>query len=216
MIGHLQGQLKERSISSLIVDCGGVGYEVQASNMTLASLGAEGTKVALRIFTHFNDSKITLFGFSTAEERQIFDLLITVKNVGPTSALRILSAATSPQDVATMIATDNSAALRGMKGVGKKTAELLVVELRDKCETLLMNWGADGVSTVGTSSSKARRPSSHRVPLLNEVAAALIQLGWKPIEADKAVDELTMPPPGSESLEGLIRQALQAMPRMTS
>lgn len=203
MIGHLRGTVLDRGAGVVIVDCGGVGYEVHASAHTLASVGPVGEPVALRIYTHFSDSKLTLYGFSSAEERALFDLLITVKNVGPSSAIKILSTAAGPVEIARMICSEELGSLKSIRGVGKKTAELLVVELRDKCEGLLMTWGADGAPVAPPA------PQSSRPPILDEVATALVQLGWKPVEADKVV--ATLPPAGD--LEGLLRQALQAMPR---
>lgn len=221
MIGSLQGKVCDKTPNSLIVNCTGVGYLVFASNLTLAHVGEEGAEANLSIFTHFNDSKISLFGFATKEEKALFDLLITVKNVGPMSALRLLSAAESSGEVAHWIASGNSKALQKMKGVGKKTAELLVVELREKCETLLIDWKARGVDVSDSQLGFLKRGATGdvgsgtvtRIPILSDVAEALVQMGWKPAEADKAVDGLTMPPPGTESIEGLLKQALRGLSR---
>ena len=221
MIGSIEGKVADKTPNSLIINCGGVGYLVFASNLTLAQVGDEGAKAHLKIFTQFNDSKISLFGFATKEERALFDLLITVKNVGPMSAIRLLSAAGSSGEVAHWIASGNSKALQKMKGVGKKTAELLVVELREKCETLLIDWKARGVAVSDSQLGFLKRGQSGenetsttaRVPILSDVAAALVQMGWKPAEADKAVDGLELPPPGTESIEGLLKQALRGLSR---
>jgi holliday junction DNA helicase RuvA len=214
MIGHLRGTLLERAGHSVLVECGGVGYEVHLSGQSLAELGPEGSAVALRIYTHFikSDFSITLYGFVSARERELFDLLITVKNVGPASAMKILSAGPGPQDIARLIAGGQVIALKGLRGVGKKTAELLVVELRERCEQLLMSWG----QTVGGGPSDAipvERSGPHlvRPPLIEDVASALGQLGWRPPEVDKAVSSLA---PGPDAtFEGLMRQALRTMPR---
>lgn len=210
MIGHLRGNVIDRGAGTVVVECGGVGYEVHASSGTLASVGEIGSAVALRIYTHYSESKISLFGFSSAEERALFDLLITVKNVGPSSAIKILSAGAGPFEIAQMICSAELAALKSIKGVGKKTAELLVVELRDRCEALLMTWGANGISAAASPVPRAE-VSAERSPVLDEVATALTQLGWKPSEVDKAV--ATLPSESSMPLEVLLREALRSMPR---
>src|SRR5262249_62161927 len=144
-----------------VVDCGGVGYEVKVSAMTLAALPEVGAEVGLRVFTHAQENRIALYGFATAEERQLFDLLITVKNVGPATAIGILSGAAAPQALARLVAAGDLAGLTRIKGVGKKTADLIVVVLREKCEWLLATWGAAGAPALPpprAGGRPARRP----------------------------------------------------------
>jgi holliday junction DNA helicase RuvA len=216
VIGRLDGRLLEVAGMTCLVDCGGVGYEVTCSAHTIGQLAAIGERVVLRVFTQLQDNqgRIVLYGFASSEERELFDLLVTVQNVGPTAAVKILSAGLGPEDVARLIAGGQVGALTAMRGVGKKTAERLVVELRDPCEQLLMSWAADGRVAADTG----RRPSAttppagtRREPVLEEVASALLQLGWRPAEVDKAL--ATLEPAADASLEGLLRQALRAMPR---
>ncbi|MBP6632491.1 MAG: Holliday junction branch migration protein RuvA [Kofleriaceae bacterium] len=210
MIARLAGTLVDRVGTHVVVDCGGVGYEVVCSGYTLAGLPALGEPVTLRVFTHAQENKIALFGFLEAAERALFDLLITVKNVGPSTAIAILSGGASPRDLAGMIAREEASALHRIKGVGKKTAELLIVELREKCELLLLTWAADGSPRAVMTPAVIRRASS-RHPLLDEVAAAMIAMGWKPAEADAAVADLVV---GDDAtIEPLLRQALRSMPR---
>ncbi|HLU67819.1 MAG TPA: Holliday junction branch migration protein RuvA [Kofleriaceae bacterium] len=214
MIGHLRGTLLERSGHTVVIDCAGVGYEVHLSVHSLGELGPEGSEVALRVYTHFikSDFSITLYGFTSARERALFDLLITVKNVGPASAMKILSTGASPVDIARLIAAGQVSALTALRGVGKKTAELLVVELRERCEQLLASWGHLGAPAVaGRPAGGAARATQVRPPLLEDVALALGQLGWRPTEVDKAVDALVPEP--DATFEGLLRQALRSMPR---
>ncbi len=212
MIGHLRGTLLDRSGCLVIVDCGGVGYEVTVSAYTLATLGAVGCDVSLRVFTQFSDNKISLYGFAMAEERQLFDLLITVKRVGPSSAIKILSAGSGPAELANMIASDQLRALKSIKGIGKKTAEMLVVELRDKCELLLATWGANGSSIAsGVEVVANSRRASARQPILNDVQSALVQLGWRTGEVDTVVAALTVS--NEATIESLLRDALRSMPR---
>ena len=208
MIGRLQGKYVDRDGSAVIIDCGGVGYEVTVSGETLETLGPIGGEVTLRVFTHAQENKIALYGFASADERALFDLLITVKNVGPASAIKILSAGARARDIARMIAAESLVQLQGIKGVGKKTAELLVVELRDKCDALIAGWVDDGAPPAPSGRAGARAPEQH--PMLGDVAMALGQLGWKPNEVERAVAGLTVT--DDVTLETLIRQALrQAM-----
>ena len=212
MIARLEGTLV-RDGEHVIVDCGGVGYEVTCSAYTLAALPASGERVVLRVFTQVRETEIALFGFIDQQERALFDLLITVKNVGPSTAVAILSGS-SPRDIAALIAREDVAGLVRIKGIGKKTAELLVVELHDKCEMLMLTWSAEGgVRPVAIPAGAARaRPTPHgRHPLLGEVISALISMGWRSIEAEQAVSELQV---GDDaSIETLLRQALRSMPR---
>ena len=209
MIGRLQGTLVERDGNQIIVDCGGVGYLVTCSGYTLGELPPGGERVTLRVFTHAQENKIALYGFLTAAERELFDHLITVKNVGPASAMAILSGGADPRAIAELIAHEDLAGLTRIKGVGKKTAELLVVELREKCEALLLTWTASGAIRPAARSAGAGRPSRPRV--LDEVVSALCAMGWKPVEAEAAVTELDFTP--GISIEVLLRQALRNMPR---
>lgn len=212
MIARLEGTLV-RDGEHVIVDCGGVGYEVTCSAFTLAALPASGERVVLRVFTQVRETEIALFGFFDPQERALFDLLITVKNVGPSTAIAILSGST-PRDIAALVARQDVAGLTRIKGIGKKTAELLVVELREKCEMLLLSWNAEGgVRPVAIPAGAARpRVAMHaRHPLISEVLSALITMGWRPAEAEQAVSELQVS--DDTSIEALLRQALRSMPR---
>lgn len=208
MIGRLAGTLIERDGMEVIVDCGGVGYEVTCSAYTLASLPAVGERVVLRVFTQATENKVALFGFGDAGERTLFDLLITVKNVGPSSAMAILSGGHSPSGIADLIARGDLAGLTRIKGVGKKTAEMLIVELREKCEHLGLALTAGGAMRA-VYAPAAIKPQRH--PLAQEVADALGNLGWRPVEVDKAVAELQISE--HSRLEELLKQALRGMSR---
>jgi Holliday junction DNA helicase RuvA len=212
VIARLVGTLA-RDGEHVIVDCGGVGYEVTCSAYTLAALPADGERVSLRVFTQVRETEIALFGFIDQQERALFDRLITVKNVGPSTAIAILSGS-SPRDIAALIAREDIVGLTRIKGIGKKTAELLVVELREKCEILVLSWNAaGGIRPVAVPAGAARgKTGSHlRHPLLGEVMAALVNMGWRPAEAEQAVTDLAV---GDDaSIETLLRQALRSMPR---
>lgn len=212
MIARLEGALV-RDGEQVVVDCGGVGYEVTCSAYTLAALPAGGERVVLRVFTQVRETEIALFGFIDPQERALFDLLITVNNVGPSTAIAILSGS-SPRDIASLIAREDVAGLTRIKGIGKKTAELLVVELHDKCQELLLSWTADGGVRPVAIPAGAARPRSGaplRSPLVAEVMTALVSMGWRPAEAETAVSDLQVG--DNASLESLLRQALRNMPR---
>lgn len=210
MIARLEGTLV-RDGEHVIVDCAGVGYEVTCSAYTLAALPSSGEKVSLRIYTQMRETAISLYGFAEIRERDLFDQLITVKNVGPSTAIAILSGA-EPRDIASLIAAEDVRGLTKIKGVGKKTAELLVVELREKCELMVLSWNlASGVRPAATPAGSIRTAKSTRHPLLTEVMTALINMGWRPAEAEAAVSEL--PISETTTLEELLRQALRSMPR---
>jgi Holliday junction DNA helicase RuvA len=209
MIARLRGSLLEKSTDGIVVDCHGVGYDVGVSAMTFAALPDEGAEVTLRVFTHAQENRVALYGFATTEERQLFDLLITVKNVGPATAIGILSGAAAPQALARLIAAGDLAGLTRIKGVGKKTADLIVVELREKCEWLLATWGAAGAAVGPAPPRNGSRPA--RAPILDDVASALINLGWRPAEVDKAVVRLDAT--AGATVEALLREALRSMPR---
>lgn len=214
MIALLRGALVDREGGAVIIDCNGVGYQVWVSACTANVLPPDGEQVRLRIFTHATENKIALYGFATAEERSLFDLLITVKNVGPASAIKILSAGATPHEIAQMIASEKASALKSIKGVGKKTADLLVVELREKCEMLLASWGANGAVAAPVSRRLGSSPGPVRAdidPLQADVLTALVQLGWRPAEAEKALSAIEL---GADlTLETALRRALAVMPR---
>ena len=210
MIARLEGTLL-RDGDQIIVDCNGVGYEVTCSAYTQGALPAHGERVALKVFTQVRETEIALYGFYDHQERALFDLLITVKNVGPSTAIAILSGA-APRDLAGLIAREDVVGLTKIRGVGKKTAELIVVELHDKCQELVLTWSAEGgVRPAAIPSGAPRRSTPIRHPMLDEVAGALIGMGWRPAEAEQAVSDLAV---GDDaSIETLLRQALRSMPR---
>jgi holliday junction DNA helicase RuvA len=223
MIARLDGVLVERSFGTqtphVVIDCGGVGYDVGCSQYTLASLPADGERVTLRVYTHAQENRIALYGFATLPERQMFDLLITVKNVGPSTAIAILSGA-SPRDIADAIAREDVATLTRIKGVGKKTAELLVVELHEKCEMLTLTWTADGAlrpagHLASAAAARTMTPRPGRSPMLDDVTLALVGMGWRTHEVERAVADLPAELVANPdvTIDALVRQALRSMPR---
>jgi Holliday junction DNA helicase RuvA len=213
VIGRLRGTLVERADDVVTIDCAGVGYVVTVSIHTLAGLPALGEELTLRIYTQVMETRIALYGFGSAAERELFDLLITVKNVGPSSAMGILSGGPDAVGIAQMIAAQDVGGLIKLRGVGKKTAEMLVVELHDKCALLLASWGAAGkvAAAAPAPEGRLRVVRSARAPILTDVHSALTQLGWRPAEVERVVSGLEVPE--GATLEALLRQALRAMPR---
>jgi Holliday junction DNA helicase RuvA len=208
MIARLDGTLLERDPPHVIVECHGVGYDVTCSAHTLAALPADGERVALRVYTQAQETKLALYGFIDAQERALFDQLIKVKNVGPSTAIAMLSG-TSPRELAQLIAREDVVGLTKIKGIGKKTAELLVVELHERCAELVLAWDASGsLRTIALPTGSARRAKN---PMLSELMGALVGMGWRPQEAEAALAELPVPP--GATIEQLLRDALRSMPR---
>jgi Holliday junction DNA helicase RuvA len=211
VIARLDGVLIERMPPHVVLDVNGVGYDVVCSGYTLAGLRADGERVTLRVFTHATENRIALFGFIDQQERALFDLLITVKNVGPSTAIAILSGS-NPRDIATLIANEDVPGLTRIKGVGKKTAELLVVELHEKCAEALLAWEASGgLRPIALPAGATRLKTTKRHPMVDEVMMALVGMGWRPAEAEQAVVDLPVAP--EATIEQLLRQALRSMPR---
>jgi len=208
VIARIEGVLIEREPPEVVIDCNGVGYEITCSTYTHAKLPADGERVALRVFTHATENKLALYGFIDQQERTMFDHLIKVKNVGPSTAIAILSGS-SPRELVALIAREDVAALTKIKGVGKKTAEMLVVELKDKAAELQLAWDASGALRPVASAAPARRANRH--PMVDEVLGALVGMGWRPQEAEAAIGDL--PVPANATIEQLLRDALRSMPR---
>jgi Holliday junction DNA helicase RuvA len=200
MIGFIQGILREKQAPEILVDVGGIGYEVQVPMTTIYQLPQIGEKVALH--THFvvrEDAQI-LFGFADGRERQMFRNLIKVNGVGPKMALTILSGIES-NDFVRCVRDNDTATLVRLPGVGKKTAERLLVEMRDR----LKDWEL-GSSELPVGGDAAVGGND----MLLEAESALIALGYKPGDASGMVSAVKE---NVESSEELIRLALKSMVR---
>lgn len=196
MIGWLQGMLIERGApGKLVVDVSGVGYDVETSLSTWFALEHTTDRIGLHIHTVVREDALLLFGFSSREERALFRALIKVNGVGPKLAMSILSSI-SPQEFVECIRLQNTAMLVRLPGVGKKTAERLVVEMRDS----LQIGAADSGLAMGLTSKTANQQ--------DEAISALEALGYRPQEAAKAVKALD---DGDMNCEQLIRAALQRL-----
>jgi Holliday junction DNA helicase RuvA len=139
VIAHLSGTLLEKHVQRIVVDVGGVGYDVAVPLSTFYTVGEPGARVALRIHTHVREDQLQLFGFGTALELTLFERLISVSGIGPKVALSVLSGI-EPEQLVRAIRSGDVARLVKIPGVGKKTAERLVVELRDRLPEVAAAW----------------------------------------------------------------------------
>jgi Holliday junction DNA helicase RuvA len=204
MIAHLSGTLLAKHATSVIVDVGGVGYEVTIPVTTFYDLGEPGTPVRLRIYTHVREDALQLFGFKTARERELFLKLITVSGIGPKLAVAMLSGMNA-DEIVMAIRTNNYARLTSIPGVGRKTAERMVIELRDKMAALStpgldeqIAAGADGGAQVSEDA------------LREDTLAALTQLGFPKPTAEKVVTN-AINEGGELSVEMLLRRSLRQL-----
>jgi Holliday junction DNA helicase RuvA len=190
MIAFLHGAIVEKGADRVVLDVGGVGYLVQVSLHTLSQLPKTGDVVRLLIHSHqAQDSPLALFGFADVDERDLFEHLLSVHGVGPRLAQSMLSGL-PPEELATAIASGNVGRLRSIKGVGAKTAERVVLELRQKV----------------TARAQAQEPA--RPPAFDELVRAIVSLGYKTAEAEKAVQAAeTRVPSGAP--DAMLREALK-------
>lgn len=203
MISFLVGELVVKSAPALVLDVNGVGYEVQASLTTFATLPALGARV--KLLTHFvvrEDAQL-LYGFADHAERKLFCALIKVNGVGPKLALAILSGM-DVRGFARCILANDLKSLTCLPGVGKKTAERLVIEMKDR----MHDWQAGDVSDHELDTEDDNRSGGGHNILVAEAETALIALGYKPVEASKAIAQLDFDQ--LNTAEDAIRAALQA------
>lgn len=187
MIGALQGVIAEKEPPRLLIDCQGVGYEVEVPMSTYVMLPAVGANVRLRVHHVLREDASLLFGFATPEERELFRSLLKVNGVGPKVALGILSGV-SANEFRLAIAAEDTAALTRIPGVGRKTAERLLVEMRDHFKDAPLAGATPRV-----------------LPPREEALHALLALGYKPQEAQKMLEKVGE---GAATTEDLIRGAL--------
>jgi len=195
MIAHLSGLVLEKRVDSAILDVQGVGYLVHLSAQSMGHLPPEGGRAQLRCYTHVREDALQLFGFATAEEEQLFHLLISVSGVGPRLGINILSGMPAPE-LASAILHNELARLTKIPGVGKKTAERLVVELKDKIRT-------SGIA--GARPSKPPPAASGDEALLS----ALVNLGYRPAAAERTAESVRRNLGSTAPLEDQLREALR-------
>ena len=191
MIAHLRGKLISKHPNQAVVETCGVGYEVNITIPTFSGLPNVGAEVGLFVHTHVREDALALFGFLRPEEKQLFEKLISVSGIGPKLAITILSGMAADAMVAA-IKGNNLAALTRIPGIGKKTAERMVLELRDKLD-------AFGAAQVAAPLS----------PFEEDVISALVNLGYQRVLVEKAMARLEKP--SAESFDSLFRRGLAAL-----
>jgi holliday junction DNA helicase RuvA len=197
MIARLSGTLLEKQATRLVVDVHGVGYDVQVPLSTFYHLPDVGGDVALRIHTHVREDALSLFGFSTELEQLLFERLIAISGIGPRLALSVLSGI-DPADLVRAVQQGDIGRLTLIPGVGKKTAERMSLELKDRLPQQLTDGAADAGAPATETSVRA------------DVLSALVNLGYHRPLAEKAVDA-ALKAPGSPAFERVLRDALQRM-----
>ena len=196
MIAALRGRLLEKHPARLIVDVHGVGYDVQVPLSTYGSVGDVGSELSLRVHTHVREEQIALFGFLTALELQIFERLISVNGIGPKVALAVLSGI-APGDLVAAVQGNEPARLTTIPGIGRKTAERIVLELRDRLP-----------AAVPVPAGSGGPGSAVRADLLS----ALVNLGYQRPVVEKAVGDVLKAQPDATFDEAL-RQSLGRLAR---
>jgi Holliday junction DNA helicase RuvA len=197
MIALLTGKIAHKSPEYIILDVNGVGYRVQIPFSTYYELPDGGAEISLNIYTHVKEDAISLYGFRTADEKLFFQLLISVSGIGPKLGKDILSNI-QVTDLAAAITRGDLARLSSVPGIGKKTAERLVLELKDKVQKLEFAGSAAGGEQLAPATG-----------IEEDVASALINLGYKEAVVRKALAELRISQ--DDSMEQVLKQALKAL-----
>ena len=197
MISHLRGRLLEKQPNRVIVDVNGVGYDVHVPLSTFYEMTEPGAEIALRVHTHVREDALVLYGFATVLELRIFERLISVSGIGPKLALAVLSGI-EPNELVSAIRTANVARLTGIPGIGKKTAERIGLELKDKMASFLP---AEVAASPTAATSETLR---------TDVLSALMNLGYHRPLAERAVDTALKLDTGS-SFESVLRHALREL-----
>jgi holliday junction DNA helicase RuvA len=200
MIAFLRGRVIEKQPNLIIIDVQGVGYEVQVPLSTYYDIGDEGAEAALRIHTHVREDALLLFGFLTVLEEQLFERLIGISGIGPKLAIAILSGI-EPAELVTAVQRADVARLTSIPGIGKKTAERIVLELKDRLAHLAS--GPPPVEGTGTGSGDRLR---------DDLLSALQNLGYHRPLAEKAVDAALARSDGStfeQALRGALRELMR-------
>ncbi|MCC7010875.1 MAG: Holliday junction branch migration protein RuvA [Acidobacteria bacterium] len=198
MIAHLSGTLLEKQVPRLVVDVGGVGYEVLVPLSTFYAVGDRGERVALGVYTRVTDEAIQLYGFHTALERTLFERLIGVNGVGPKLALAVLSGI-EPAELVRAVRHGDVARLTRTPGIGRKTAERLVLELKDRLP-----------AAVDEAADAPRRAGGDEVR--DDILSALVNLGYQRHAVEKTVDTV-IGRSEARAFEPLLRETLRELAR---
>ena len=204
MIAHLTGTLLSKQANSVIVDVSGVGYEVVIPLSTFYELEEPGSKVQLRVYTHVREDALQLYGFKTARERELFLRLISVSGIGPKLGITLLSGMSADEMIAS-IRNNNLARLTLIPGVGRKTAERLVVELRDKIASLAP---VDVEGQAGLPAAPSETLAEDAVH--SDALSALVNLGYQRSAAEKAITA-ALNEGGEITVESILRRTLRRL-----
>jgi Holliday junction DNA helicase RuvA len=201
MIGRIRGTLIEKLPGRVVVDVGGVGYDVHIPLSTFYELPEDGGQLDLLIHTHVREDALQLYGFGSALEKNLFEKLITVSGIGPKLAITILSGS-APEELVGALSDGRLERLTRIPGVGRKTAERLILELRDKMIAL----------QVGAVRAAARHAAGDTVR--DDLVSALVNLGYRKSDAEASADQaLAEEPEGDRRLENALRRALRSLSR---
>jgi len=203
MIGRLEGVLVEQHPTRVVIDVGGVGYDVHIPLSTFTELPDPGKRVALHVHTHAKDGSLQLFGFASRAERAAFELLLRASRVGPRLAQTVVSGIT-PRALLDAIRSGDVAALRSVPGIGTKLAERILVELRDRAAEL--------AAAIGDDSSPVRGPATPD-PAREETLSALLNLGYPRAEAERVLTQAAEEAGEGATLETLVRTSLRRLSR---
>ncbi|HSK62633.1 MAG TPA: Holliday junction branch migration protein RuvA [Pyrinomonadaceae bacterium] len=207
MIAHLNGRLLSKEPNSVIVDVSGVGYEVNIPLSTFYELANEGSDVQLRIYTHVKEDALQLYGFKTERERKLFVNFISVSGIGPKIGIALLSGM-SADELINSIKSNNLARLTLIPGVGRKTAERLIVDLREKMTAL----AASQVQET-TGLEPAASDGSPADSVRSDALSALLNLGYQRSAAEKAIDAV-LNDGGEMTVESVLRRGLRKLARV--
>ncbi len=197
MIAYLKGTVHAKSPEQLIVDVRDVGYSLEISTQTFEELPAEGEEIELLVYHHVTDNDQRLFGFITQNEKDLFELLITVKGVGPKLGLTILSGLPAEQITGAIVQEDKSA-LSKIKGIGKKTAQRMILELKDKMSEMVDATYSSGGATVSSN-------------IKDEAVSALQSLGFKKRDSEEAVTLAARGDDLDGNVQELVKKALSQL-----
>jgi len=191
MIAHINGKLVEKNPTTLIIECNGLGYEVKISLNTFSAIGSE---EAVKVYTQFivrEDAQL-LYGFATKEEREMFNHLISVSGIGPNTAMIMLSSLV-PEEIAHAIQVEDVRTIQSIKGIGVKTAQRVIVDLKDKMVKMSFS---PQISSVGHNTNRF------------DALTALVSLGFDKKNAEKAIEKVSQ---GDETVEQIIKGALKIL-----
>jgi len=196
VIAHLRGQILTKTPNSVVVECGGVGYELAISVATYSELGGEGAEAKLHVHTHVREDALLLYGFAELQEKRLFEKLLTISGIGPKLAITVLSGISAERLVGAIRGGDH-ATLTRIPGIGKKTAERVVLELKDKLDDMTGFVPADAPVSLGG--------------IADDVVSALVNLGYARPAAQKAVEAAAKDESVSGDFEKLFRASMAAV-----